>query len=124
MAGVNSDIVNSEEVEDKCELCEERGGCRRDKAVTMSVGHHNPQLERLIQAITSNTRSLLGQPPETQTEREGREKENLMKEEQSRKVKIERENVTKEIGELIIFEKFVKLKMKLQEITEEQPDIF
>ena len=65
----------------------------------------------------------MGQPPETQAEREGREKENLMKEEKSRKVKIETENVKKEIGELNIFEEFVKLKLKLQDINEERADI-
>ena len=123
MAAVKSYFVNSREVNNKCELCEKRGGCRRGKGVTMTEGGQNEQLERLIQAMNANTRSLLGQPPDTQAQREVRERESLMKEEQSEKLIIESENVKEEISEFIIFEEFAKIKLKLQELTEEHCNI-
>ena len=118
MDKVKSDNVKSGEVKYTCELCEVRGGCRSGKEVMTEIGQ-NQQLERLIEAMNANTRSLLGYPPETQAQRELREKENLIKEEEFQKVRIETEKVKKEIGELNIFEEFAKTKLKVQQLTDE-----
>ena len=67
----------------------------------------NEQVERLLQAMNANTKSLMGQPPETQAQGEVREKDDLRKEEQSKKLRIETKKVREEIGELNIFEEFV-----------------
>ena len=59
--------------------------------------------------MNANTRYIFGYPPETQAQREFRQKENFRKEEESKKVRVGTEKVKKEIGELNIFEKFAKM---------------